>query len=308
MEVGEERYIQEPTGWNGLDYPISYRWGFFTGYGMSSGAATNPLVVRSGENIYSANIDGIKPQTITKEMSVIGITTLNRITVKRSDSGSAETGNVITWERNDTYGSQIYQVFRSDTEDGVYEEIYRGKIDYSSKYNYGSPYVYSYTDTDAEAGIEYWYKVRPLFAVYNDETQKWDYVEELMGVVQDYSLPASVGSYILGDVNDDGKVNVLDVLVLQKYLANPKSVNVVASNTDINGDGKKNVLDVLVLQKHIANPKSVTLLGVNAVLESSTPVSHDADSDDARLQAGTGQVILLVRKQILNVPVYVVKI
>ena len=60
----------------------------------------------------------------------------------------------------------------------------------------------------------------------------------------------------------------------------------------VNPSLQPTLTDVLVLQKHIANPKSVTLLGVNAVLESSTSASHDADSDDARLQAGTGQVIL----------------
>ncbi|MBQ3073659.1 MAG: SH3 domain-containing protein [Ruminococcus sp.] len=56
------------------------------------------------------------------------------------------------------------------------------------------------------------------------------------------------GPELCGDVNGDGKVNILDVTLMQKYLAS--LIDTIDERiADVNGDGKLNVGDVTYLQK-----------------------------------------------------------
>ena len=54
-----------------------------------------------------------------------------------------------------------------------------------------------------------------------------------------------------GDVNDDGKVSLLDLARLCKYLAG-YNVNIHELNSDVNGDGKVSLLDLARLCKYLA--------------------------------------------------------
>ena len=57
---------------------------------------------------------------------------------------------------------------------------------------------------------------------------------------------------MLGDANNDGAVNMKDVLLMRKYLAdNADAMNM--ANADCNGDGDVNMKDVLMLRKYLAN-------------------------------------------------------
>ena len=56
---------------------------------------------------------------------------------------------------------------------------------------------------------------------------------------------------VKGDVNNDGAVNVLDLLKLRKYLVE-SSTEINEVNADMNSDGKINVLDLLALRKKLA--------------------------------------------------------
>lgn len=60
-----------------------------------------------------------------------------------------------------------------------------------------------------------------------------------------------------GDANEDGKVNIADVIRIQQSLAGWK-VKINAKNSDVNGDGKVNIADVIRIQQHLAGWK-VTL-------------------------------------------------
>ena len=55
---------------------------------------------------------------------------------------------------------------------------------------------------------------------------------------------------ILGDVNNDGKVNIKDYVKLQKYILN-NSIEINKDNSDVNNDGKINITDILLLKKII---------------------------------------------------------
>lgn len=75
------------------------------------------------------------------------------------------------------------------------------------------------------------------------------------------TLTVSVkNSYVLGDVNGDGSITVLDATNLQKYLAGLVSFSdEQLTLADTNGDGSVTVLDATAIQKYLAN--LVTKLG-----------------------------------------------
>ncbi len=63
-----------------------------------------------------------------------------------------------------------------------------------------------------------------------------------------------------GDFNNDGQVNVADLVFLQKYLNNDKNTIDIVNNDecfseigDLNGDGQINVADLVFLQKYLNN-------------------------------------------------------
>lgn len=65
----------------------------------------------------------------------------------------------------------------------------------------------------------------------------------------------TISDVLLGDVNDDGKVNLRDGMVLQRYIARwsgytAETINMAAA--DVNADGKVNLRDGMILQRHIA--------------------------------------------------------
>ena len=55
-----------------------------------------------------------------------------------------------------------------------------------------------------------------------------------------------------GDGNGDGYVNIIDILLLQKYLSR-WNVSVDIGAYDLNGDGTVGVEDMLILQRQILN-------------------------------------------------------
>lgn len=65
-------------------------------------------------------------------------------------------------------------------------------------------------------------------------------------------LTAAAGDLLYGDANDDGAINMKDVLTERKYLAD---LPVVLSKTlgDCNGDGAINMKDVLILRQYLAD-------------------------------------------------------
>jgi hypothetical protein len=69
--------------------------------------------------------------------------------------------------------------------------------------------------------------------------------------VKELVFPVSIGSSLYGDVNADGVVNILDVVVLINMVLNSE----YTSTADLNNDGGINVLDVVVLVNFILGPE-----------------------------------------------------
>ena len=57
---------------------------------------------------------------------------------------------------------------------------------------------------------------------------------------------------ILGDVNGDGEVTVMDALAMQKYVADKPVENFNEAVADINNDGEININDTILVQKYTA--------------------------------------------------------
>ena len=98
----------------------------------------------------------------------------------------------------------------------------------------------------ALAGGLYEYLVK---AIYVDGTESpWSNIGHV-------TLTGISDEPTIGDVNDDGEVNVADVTLLIHIILNSESDNYEFSRIDVNGDGEVNVADVTFLINLILNGK-----------------------------------------------------
>ena len=79
-------------------------------------------------------------------------------------------------------------------------------------------------------------------------------VEEDIAVTAKFSRITSGGDveYILGDVNEDGRLNVNDIVLLSKYISDGDSTQIQILKADLTGDGRITVADVVELARRIA--------------------------------------------------------
>ena len=63
----------------------------------------------------------------------------------------------------------------------------------------------------------------------------------------------------VGDVNTDGDVDENDAKKLLKYLANPETEGVFADAGDVNNDGRVGLLDYVILRRFVNGREGVTL-------------------------------------------------
>ena len=72
----------------------------------------------------------------------------------------------------------------------------------------------------------------------------------------------TVKSFTYGDVNDDGLINVVDVIMLRRYVATGYDlVNFITDAADVNDDGLINVVDVIMLRRYVATGYDVVIGG-----------------------------------------------
>ena len=86
----------------------------------------------------------------------------------------------------------------------------------------------------------------------SSDGSKLVYVKTLDGKVGVYKITGS--DSVIGDANDDGKVNVRDAAYIAKMLATGQGSKLPAS-ADFNGDGKVNVRDAAAIAKYLAQKK-----------------------------------------------------
>ena len=77
-----------------------------------------------------------------------------------------------------------------------------------------------------------------------------DKFSHLLDVV-DYVFNQESSDNIIGDLNNDENINVLDVVILVEHILSPEAIEL--DDTDINDDGNVNVIDVVLLVNLILN-------------------------------------------------------
>ena len=91
--------------------------------------------------------------------------------------------------------------------------------------------------------------------------------------------PSAPGDYTPGDVNNDSKVNVRDLGMLQQSL-NGWNVEIVKAAADVNGDDKVNVRDLGILQQFLNGWNVVLLPGGPSFGGATEPSDPEAPTDN----------------------------
>lgn len=85
------------------------------------------------------------------------------------------------------------------------------------------------------------------------------YVKDALGNVSNREIVVSeIETYIKADINNDGKIDVTDLIILKRHIIAPNGSNWVLTGikllaADINGDGKVDVTDLYQLKRKVLN-------------------------------------------------------
>lgn len=116
-----------------------------------------------------------------------------------------------------------------------------------------------------------------------------------------FPIPA-LNAAVYGDVNEDGMINVHDVVLVMRYVLGFESLTPRQKTTaDVNGDGRVNVLDVnLLLQK--------TLRLIDQFPVSARPGQELIDTFIAAAGITPGQKVVIVILNVENAAAYQVSV
>ncbi len=106
-----------------------------------------------------------------------------------------------------------------------------------------------------------------------------------------FAQTPSEGFYVtIGNIVDDGNVNIKDSTAVQKHLAGIITLSdIELLSADTNGDGIVNIKDATVIQKHIAGISTVSEIGVVITLPQEIPSTPDeTEPETATVPTCTG--------------------
>ena len=135
----------------------------------------------------------------------------------------------------DTNTQMILTVDATDNEDGV------GLSEQPYSWDEGKTWTSEKTKTITENG---------KYVVY---------VKDALGNVSNREIVVSeIETYIKADINNDGKIDVTDLIILKRHIIAPNGSNWVLTGikllaADINGDGKVDVTDLYQLKRKVLN-------------------------------------------------------
>ncbi|MEE0930905.1 MAG: cohesin domain-containing protein [Acutalibacteraceae bacterium] len=180
---------------------------------------------------------------------------------KTTSPGGQVTINVIMknnpgingWAVNVSYDSSVLELVKCDN--GVYSDITTSNVITKNPYHIqwfnlgdvktnGNLFTLTFNvKQNAKEGVY------PIKLTYDEDEICNQKEERVHFDIVDGSL--KVSKYIPGDINNDGKVNLRDVIRLNQYVAG-WDVTVSPDTTDVNGDGKTNLRDVIRLNQYVA--------------------------------------------------------
>ena len=92
-----------------------------------------------------------------------------------------------------------------------------------------------------------------LLYVETEDSKNDFWIDEAIGAPEGTVIDPAIGPSNLdsrGDVNGNGKVELLDIVALQKFLVNIK-VDIQSSYADMNGDNKLDIFDLAILKRFV---------------------------------------------------------
>ena len=133
-----------------------------------------------------------------------------------------------------------------------------------------------------------------------------------LGCIEEKLPDYPIKDYILyGDVNEDGVITEEDATLLSNYLNNNTKISDQAlKNADVNGDGKVNIIDLGLLQMYVDTPDNYTGTLPDHPITNYTIQYGDANcdnkitvSDVQRIFSHLSNSTLLIGQQLLNADV-----
>ena len=108
------------------------------------------------------------------------------------------------------------------------------------------------------------YRIASVSAgTYTLRVSKKNHVSEEVAVtIAGTDVTKDVAIYLLGDVNMDGTVNVMDMTLLKRYVSNESKYPLTSDqlkHADVNGDRNINIMDFTLLKRYISNPSKYPL-------------------------------------------------
>lgn len=101
-----------------------------------------------------------------------------------------------------------------------------------------------------------------IFKLYDKSTGRTNVIKpsqviafSSQGMIGKPSSPVTLEkpSYTLGDVNEDGKISVLDIVAIRQIISGQVDSNYNNLAADVNVDGKISVMDIVSVRQMIAN-------------------------------------------------------
>lgn len=230
---------------------------------MFSKILSDDFEFKNGDNV-AVRIDVIPKEGYTFYSSVFGkLNGIKSYATIKNDDGSRSIVFTMTITAPDEYKTQNIELSVTEPVAGV-----KPSTTAKCTSGYAIPETPSWTpaDTTFKSGTQYTVKI-PITAEFemgdidtvtakvNGKDAK--FIAEYKGGKQyayyvEYTFD-STKDYLIGDVNNDGKVSVLDATEIQKYIAGLttfSSAQLAAG--DVNGDGKITIIDATLIQKYIA--------------------------------------------------------
>ena len=104
------------------------------------------------------------------------------------------------------------------------------------------------------------YKNAKIYEIKDDGTKtnmnalyKDGYLIFSSNQLSSYALAISKSNFLIGDINQDGNVDIKDATLIQKYLANIVDFNdEQLAVADTNGDGSVSIADATQIQRYLA--------------------------------------------------------
>lgn len=158
----------------------------------------------------------------------------------QTDNGGVPGDEIYSWDINvaeETHGNNYFLIITTDL--CIYLEE-------------GNNYWLTLHAADTESQITWLYSNNATFTYTSssDQGENWEVATTgncgSLSVWAEYIYEPEVEE-IAGDINDDGSMNVLDVVILANAVLSDEDL----SDGDINGDGLNNVLDIVMLVNDI---------------------------------------------------------